>query len=367
MFPRHATTEGTLRYCTRFSKRVDPEHFRQANSLWLPSVGIGVYDSDGDAAAGARCRQAVITALQAGCNLIDVAFSYQSLHGEHMVGQALGAAFAQSIVARDEVVVAARGGAVYFEGEYPTDAAAYVKHRLIDTRLAAADEFAQGWHHCLSPRFIREQYRRSLTNLGLGALDIYFLENPEVHRAERGPSVFDQRLLAAFAELEAQAAAERLAYYGLATDEGFRARPEDPSYVSLESVVRLAKTVGGEQHRFRYVMVPFNLTKGEVLLLKNQPVAGETMTLLEAAQELGIVVIGSGALWGGELARHLPQAVRDAVPRARTNAQAAIQLARSAPGLTSTIVGVNEPRQVLENLEAARWPRAPKDQLAAVF
>ena len=178
MFARHATTEGTLRYRARFADELDPSHFRLCNDLWLSSVGVGVYMSELDAEAAARCREAVISALESGCNYVDVAFSYRSLQGEQVVGQALGAAFAQGTVARDEVVVSASGGAVYFEGQYPTDAAAFVKRNLIDARMAAADEFAQGWHHCLSPRYLREQFRRSLTNLGLGALDVYYLRNP---------------------------------------------------------------------------------------------------------------------------------------------------------------------------------------------
>jgi aryl-alcohol dehydrogenase-like predicted oxidoreductase len=364
---RHATTEGTLRYRTRFAERLHASHFRLHNDLWLSSVGLGVYVSEADAAATARCREAVIKGLEEGCNYVDVAFSYRSLHGEQIVGQALGAAFAQGTVLRDEVVVSACGGSVYFEGEYPTDAAAFVKRNLIDARLAAADEFAQGWHHCLSPRYLREQFRRSLTNLGLGALDVYYLRNPEVQRAERGPEVFQQRILAAFAELETQVEAERLAYYGLATEEGFRVRPDDAAYISLERVVELARMAGGDRHRFRYVMAPFNLTMPELLLHRNQVVGGTRMTLLEAAGALGVVVIGSGTLWGGELARHLPQMVHDAFPEAETHAQAAIQFARSAPGLATAVVGMEEPRHVQENLAAARWATVPSEQLLAVF
>ncbi len=367
MFPRYATTEGTLRYRSRFAERLHPTHFRLCNDLWLSSIGLGVYPSEADAATASRYRETVIRGLESGCNCVDVAFSYRSLQGEQIVGQALGAAFAQGTVARDEVVVSARGGSVYFEGEYPTDAAAFVRRNLIDARMAAADEFAQGWHHCLSPRYLREQFRRSLTNLGLGALDVYYLQNPEVQRAERGPEVFRQRLLAAFAELETQVEAERLAHYGLATEEGLRVRPDDAAYISLETVVQLARTAGGDRHRFRYVMAPFNLTMPELFLHKNQTVQGTRMTLLEAAQELGVVVIGSAPLWGGELARHLPQAVRDAFPEAETNAQAALQFARSAPGLATVVAGVEEPRQVRENLATACWATVSADELLAVF
>lgn len=367
MLARHATREATASYKARFAGRLDPSHFSLHNDLWFSSVGMGVYLNDTDAATSALCRGALLGALQLGCNYVDTAFTYRSLQGEQIVGQALGIAFARGIVTRNELVVSARGGAIFFEGEYPTDAAAFVRRNLIDTRMAAADEFALGWHHCLSPRYLRQQFRRSLTNLGLGALDIYFLHNPEVQQVERGPEIFQQRLLAAFAELEAQAKTERLAFYGVATEDGFRVPPNDPAYLSLELMVELARNAGGDNHHLRYVLAPLNLTMREICEFKNQMVNGKEMTLLEAAQELDIVVIGAGTLWKGELAWNLPSNVRAAFPEAETNAQAAIQFARSVPGLATALVGMTDLEQIQENLMVSHWPLAPAAKLAALF
>jgi hypothetical protein len=198
-------------------------------------------------------------------------------------------------------------------------------------------------------------------------LDIYFLYNPEVQRVERGPEVFRQRLLAAFAELEAQIEAERLAFYGLATEDGFRVPRGDPAYLSLELVVELARITGGANHHFRYVLAPLNLAMREIFEFKNQVVSGKAVTLLEAAQELGIVVIGAETLWKGVLARYLPGEVRAAFPGAESNAQAAIQFARSAPGLASALVGMTDQKHVQENLRVACWPLAPVAKLTALF
>ena len=367
MIVRHANKAGTGRYRERFAHKLHPTHFSLNNDLWFSSIGTGVYLNDADAATTLVCREALIGALELGCNYVDTAFSYKSLQSEQIVGQALGAAFAMGIVDRNEVIVSARGGAIYFEGDYPTDAALFVRKNLIEANMAAADEFAQGWHHCLSPRYLRSQFRQSLTNLGLGALDIYFLHNPEVQRIERGPQVFNQRLLAAFAELEAQIATERLAYYGLATTDGFRVHPGDPAYLSLEQVLELAQGAGGVDHHLRYVMAPLSLATRELLEFKNQVVQGREMTLLEAARELDVVVIGTEPLWTGELAWHLPGNVRAIFPEAETNAQAALQFARSAPGLASSLVGMTDPKHVQENMMVARLPLVPTAKLATLL
>ncbi len=364
---RHATTEGTARYRERCGGRVHADHFRLYNDLWFPSIGMGIYLGNGEGDAGEQYKDLLTIALEAGCNHIDTALTHRSQRSEQVVGQALAAVFARGHVTRDEIIVSARGGSVVFEGEYPTDAATYVRRNLIEAKMAAADEFAQGWHHCMSPRYLRMQFRQSLTNLGLGALDIFYFHNPEVQRVERGPEVFERRLLAAFVELETQISTDRLASYGISTQDGFRVPPSDPGYLSLSRLVELARDASGDNHHFRYVHAPLNLAEREIATFKNQVVSGRERTLLGAAQELGIVVIGGETLWQGQLTLHLPEEVRVAVPAARTDAQAAIQWARSTPGLASSLVAMSSREHIEENMEVARWPVIPPADLATLL
>jgi len=367
MVVRHATTEGTASYKARFIDQLHPSHFSIHNNLWFSSIGMGAYFSDPDADTSAQLRDMLAYTLQAGCNHVDTSISHRSQASEHIVGQALASAFARRHLKRDEIVVAARGGLILFGKNYPTDAAAHVRKNLIDTEVAAEDEFAQGWHHCIAPRYLRSRFRQSLTNLGLGSLDIYYLHNPEVQRVERGPQIFENRLLSAFAELEEQIRTGRLVYYGLATQDGFRVPPDNPAYLSLARLIELAQNAGGPDHHFRYVQAPLNLAMREIFEFKNQVVNGREMTLLEAAQELDIVVTGSSALWQGQLTMHMPGNVREAFPEMETNAQAAIQFARSAPGLASALVSMRKPEHVRENMAVAIWPLASAAKLTALL
>lgn len=367
MAVRHATLEGTASYRERFREEVHPSHFGLHNNLWFSSIGIGIYVNSVDAAVISRFRDTLSDALLSGCNYVDTTITHRGRSGEQVVGQVLASAFAMGLVAREQVVVGTRGGTIVFEGEYPTDAARYVHRNLIEAGVAAADEFAQGWHHCMSPRYLRSQFRQSLTYLGLGTLDIYFIHNPEVQRLERGPEVFEGRLRAAFAELEAQYHAERLVHYGIATTDGFRVPIGDPAYLSLERVVELARDAGGENHRFRYVQAPMNLTMREISEFKNQVVGGREMTLLEAAQELGVIVFGASALWDGELATQLPDSILAAFPNASTSAQAALQYARSVPGLATAVAAMSKQAHIEENLAVTKWPLAPAATLSSLF
>jgi aryl-alcohol dehydrogenase-like predicted oxidoreductase len=365
--PRHATHQGTETYRARFGDRLHASHFRLCNDLWMSSVGIRVSGSAVDKQSSEQRRAALVDAVHLGCNVVDTTVDHRNRDSELVLGQALASIFALGRVSRDEIIVSSHGGQVLFEGAYPAGAAAHVRKNLIDSGIAAADEFAQSWHHCIAPKYLRLQLRQSLTNLGLGTLDIYYVHLPEVQRLERGAAVFESRLRAAFAELESQVRAERLVYYGITSIDGFRVPPEHPAYLSVDRVVELARDAGGKNHRFRYIQAPFNLATREVAEFANQMLHGRARTLAEAARELDVSLLGTSTLWGGQLAQHSPRDLRAAFPEAGTDAQAAIQFARSIGGLSCALVGMDTREQVLEDLAIARWPVRKSAQLDSLF
>lgn len=367
-FARHAAKEGTEAYKERFANRVHPSFFRLVNDIWFSSIGLGIYlKYPTSVQESARYQEVLSLAVRSGCNYLDTGMALQSQKSEQIIGQALASVFAKGYVARDEMIVSSRGGQILFEGEYPERGADYVREKLIETGVAASDEFAEGWHHCMSPRYLRKQYRQSLANLGLGTLDIYFIHYPEIHRIERGKKVFNERLRAAFAELEAQIRTERLVNYGIATIDGFRVPIGDPAYLSLAEIVELARDAGGADHHFRYIQAPINLAMREILEYENQVINGRKVTLLQAANELGVFVIGSSTLLQGQLAQHLPKDVQESLGGAVTNAQAAVQFSRSLPGIACAVVGMSSCDHLVDNMAAARLPMVPPDQLKTIL
>ena len=66
-----ATAEGTERYRKRFEGRIAPEHFRQSQGLWLSSIGIGTYLGNHDAETDKLYHDAIVRAVESGCNVID--------------------------------------------------------------------------------------------------------------------------------------------------------------------------------------------------------------------------------------------------------------------------------------------------------
>ncbi len=154
----------------------------------------------------------------------------------------------------------------------------------------------------------------------------------------------------------------------MATWNGFRVSPNSKGYHSLESIVRLAREAGGDSHHLRFAQLPFNLAMPEALTLANQPAPGGALVpLLEAARSLGVTVVASASIMQGKVARDLPEEMRAPLGHLSTDAQTAIQFTRSAPGVTTALVGMSRAAHVEENLQLARVAPAGAEDYGRLF
>jgi aryl-alcohol dehydrogenase-like predicted oxidoreductase len=353
-----ATAAGTVGYARRFPESAARGHFREALGLHLSSLGLGTYLGREDAAGDQAYRDAIGAAVAGGINVLDTAVNYRGERSERALGAAL-ADLTASGFPRDGVVVATKGGYVPAR-----DAEAYFTEHIVRQGRARADDLVAGCH-CLAPGYLRHQLDRSLENLGLGSVDIYYLHNPEQQLDEVEPTSFGERIRAAFEMLEEEVGRGRVGHYGTATWNGYR-RPPGPRALSLEALVARAREVAGESHHFRVVQLPFSLGMPEALRARTQVVAGRPCTLLEAAGELGTTVIGSASLLQGQLAQGLPAGLL-AAPGLSTDAQRALQIARSAPGLTTALVGMARLAHVRENLAVLAVPPLAPEAVAGLL
>jgi aryl-alcohol dehydrogenase-like predicted oxidoreductase len=339
-----ATAEGTARF--RDAANAAAGHFRRSpDGLTLSSLGIGTYLGCDDANTDALYVSSVRRALQLGLNVVDTAINYRNQRSE----RAVGAALRESGQPRDGIVLCSKGGYIAFDGERPHDARAYVEETLLRPRILEPGEIVAGCHS-MAPRFLADQIERSRRNLGVECIDIYYLHNPETQLGEVPRPGFLRRLRLAFQELERACDGRRIACYGTATWNGYRVGPDDEEHLSLQEVLGAAHDVAGTAHRFRAIQLPFNIEMDEAATLRNQG----GVTLLEAARAAGLMVFASASVLQGRLTRQVPQPVREALRGVDTDAQRALQFARSTPGITTALVGMKTPAHVEENAAVAR-------------
>ncbi len=349
-----ATSEGTKRYCGRLSGSVPAEHFCKVGDLEIGSIGMGTYLGQADDKTDALVVEALVAAVAGGVNLIDTAINYRYQRAERAVGKALGRLFDSGDAARDELVICTKGGylpcrddpAAWFEHEY-------IKGKNFDIKKTDL----VGGSHCLHPAYIYDQLERSLSNLGLECLDVYYLHNPETQLGYVGAAVFRERLLRAFEVLEAAVSQGKISHYGLATWNAFRSIQTDPGHLELADCKALAReAAGGRDDHLHFLQLPFNLAMPEALLA-TQRSGDEQVPILEAGRQMGIDVVASASIYQAQLIGQIPSALAAALGDDLSDAQRALQFTRSTPGFACALVGMKQPAHVTENLAlAARSP-----------
>jgi len=370
MFPGHADPQGTADYRARFPPLRDTGHFRRAEDvpgageLWLSSIGVGTYLGEPDDDTDHEYIQAIVTALRSGVNVLDTAINYRHQRSERTIGAALRRLIEAGELSRNQVLIATKAGYLSFDTNLPPDPRAYILEEYVKPGILDPSQIVGGMH-ALAPGYLENQIERSRRNLGIETIDVFYLHNPETQLRAVSQDVFLRRLGDAFRLLERQVQEGRLAYYGFATWDGFRLPPESRDFLDLEEIVLLAEDIGGKQHHLRFLQLPFNLALPEAYTSSNQG-SRRKQSLLDAASELGIAVIGSATLHQGQLTYGLPNPVGELLGL-RSDAENAIQFSRSAPGLTTALVGMGHQEHVRANLRVAQTSPTPIDRWKELF
>lgn len=337
-------------------------HFTEFCGLRLSSLGIGTYLGDVDAETDRLVEEAIVLSVSSGAvNVIDTAINYRLQRAERSVGRALSRLAATAGgkgIGREDLLVCTKNGYLSSDGELSSDFWSYIHDEFIRRGKLKPEEIA-GEAHAMAIPFLKEQLKRSLANLSLASVDVVYLHNAaESWLAEMGYRRFIERLSDVFSLYEDARRQRQILYYGIASWSCFRVKPGEPEHLNLDDVVDAAKNVGGEEHGFRFVQLPFNLAMNEALTERNQRIADEPLTMFEAARRLGVGVFTSAPLAQGRLLgdARLP-------PLEGSKALSLLQFARSAnPGVIAPLIGQKDPRHIDDNLRIAMTPRLQKSE-----
>jgi aryl-alcohol dehydrogenase-like predicted oxidoreductase len=329
-----ASAEGTERYVERHAEFRDTGFYRAVLDLQVSSLGIGTYLGDADDAADRAYTDALVAAGENGINFFDTAINYRQQRSERSIGAAL------KHLRRDEIVVCTKAG--------------FLTPGAIPASLRSEDVVAD--MHSMAPRFLEDQIGRSLANLDVDSIDIFYLHNPETQLGSRTPAEFEAAIGRAFACLEGLAAQGKIRWYGAATWDGFRT----PGALSLSRLVAIAIAEGGPGHHFRFIQLPFNPWMTEAFVARPDNV-------LTAAHSLGVAVVASATLSQGRVLHQMAAGMAAQLPGLATNAQRAIQFARSTPGISVALAGMGRWEHVVENLGVAKVPPVGRDAYLRLY
>jgi aryl-alcohol dehydrogenase-like predicted oxidoreductase len=354
-----ATPDGTRQYVNRHPEKDQAGFFRSSDDRLLSSIGIGTYLGEANDEDDEAYYEALETALNNGVNLIDTAINYRYQRSERTIGRLLNDLLDDEL-SRDEILVATKGGFIPFDGEEPEDPMEYIRETFVEPGLASPNDFTQNGH-CMTPDYLEHQLHQSRENLGLETLDIYYVHNPEMQLRQNDEETVYDMIQQAFERLEQFVEEDKISSYGIATWDGLRVDPQQPQYLSLEDVYDRAERAGGKDHHFQAVQLPFNLGMSEALTKANQPLDEEPLTPLEACNQLDLTVCTSASLLQGKLTDRLPEEIQEDLEEFDKDVHRSLQFTRSAPGVTSALVGMKTPEHVRENLELGNYPPYEED------
>ena len=352
----YATDSGTKRYMEYAIQRGKPSnHFRLFDGLYLSSIGMGTYLGDLSTEDDNAMENAVYESIKSGAiNVIDTSINYRAMKSEKSIGRALLRLRKEGIISRDQVFICTKNGYITNDGDYPSiDVMEYMQRMFISTGIIKSDEISSGYN-VLNPNYVERCIDKSLINMHLNVIDLVYIHNAfESWHEDIKREEFMQMLSRVFEVYERYRSINKIRYYGMATWTCFRVPPDNKEYLSLEEVVNLAKKVGGKQHGFRFIQLPYNLAYSEALLLKGQNVGTEkNLTILEAAEKLNIKVFTSIPLFQSRLLRaQIPDymGLTDQVTKL-------VQVIRSSPSVIAPLIGYKKPQHIEQNLKIANIP-----------
>lgn len=367
LLPGAATPQGTARFAARFADR--PGHFRRPDRLSLSSIALGTRRGEPGGIDDLLYRSAVAQCLEGGVNVFDTALSDRMQTSERALGAALGRAIREGVVQRDEVVVASKAGALVCEPEEATSYAqaqralrrTYVESGLVDPR-----QVVNG--HAIDRPFMLDQIARSRRNLGLATIDLYLVQEPELHLRALGPTAFRARFTDLLEGLEEAVDRGWIGGYGVSTWDGLLVPHSERGHLSIVELFEMALEVGGGHHHMLALQLPYGLAAGEGAVLESQlGPDGRTASALATLAGTGTAVLASAPLFGGRVLGRVPDFVRRALPGADTDARCCLQFVRSTAHITSAVVGMREPDHIDENLGLARIPPADPSVPESLF
>lgn len=313
----------------------------------ISRIGFGAYRVSTRSSAH---RQALLHALEGGCNLIDTASNYGLGESEALVGGCLeetgGDAF-----------VVTKGG--YLSNDLMDLVGPRAGAALPANAVVTISRDAQ---FSLHPQVLAAVISRSCDRLRRPVLDGFLLHNPE-HLLQSGVERDEvrARVTAAFALLEEQIAAGRIRYYGVSSNT-LTSPAGSRDSVDLAWLWQSALAVSSRPH-FKLLELPFNLVEREAA----EPRNGGPGVLVQA-HDLGLVVLGNRPLtarWGDGAVRLADSREDGALPDEHNGAAFDECMAMVSSRLAELGMEDGPEDFAVLRLLADRWTRLPGPEMVS--
>lgn len=363
-----ATLDATLGFANKFSTYKD--FYIKHNGLVFSKLGLGTFNAEPYKEENYVFHyiEAVKEAIKSGINLIDSASNYRYGQSEKEIGEALDELFSEGVCKREELIICSKGGFIQLDYPFPKNPYIWIEENVIEKNLATKEDIELD-QHCMTADFLEYSCRRSLKNIGIDELDIYYIHNPEMQLIRLGEEEFYKVIEKVFERFEKLADEGLFKSYGVCVWNAFTS--DGVEKISLEKLLSIAIKVGGKNNRFNYIQLPFNMGKTTAYTADTQKVDGKNCTIIQAAHKLNIGVISSSSLLQMNLFKKSFSSesgvILDSSMTLSSDIQLALQFVRSTSGIISSLFGSKVPIHVRQNCEISKVKAVSRDKYNLLY
>lgn len=323
-------------------------------------LGWGTQSGEVKNIVDSKYERMLPSVLEAGLTVIDTSPAYRCQRSQKAVGRELARTIRSGKLRREELTLVTHAGWLAFERK-EEDPAEFLASRVLPATGLKAGDFVGGvWS--MHPKWIRHQVDLACDLSGMAGFDLLMLDSVELGRKVWSRDEWRIRLTEAFAACEQLAAEGRIRAYGICSMDGFRPQENQVLALNPEELRSLARSAAGGDSRLAAVQLPFNLAMLESMNAKGS--SGQE--LFAMLREYGWWTIGCLPLGQGQLTRGLPDALCELMPDL-SDAQRALEFARSAPPLDTVLIGMKTREHVDENLALLQHPRLDEPSWLSLF
>ena len=267
----------------------------------ISKIGLGTHLGSFSDEDSRQYTDAIIFAVKKGITMIDTAINYRGMRSEKDVGNAVAALISSGVVKREDIFIASKAGLLFGDitsGRNPMKCL----HEVLEPKGIQLNDFCEfeGLYQTLNPDFFEIALQISLQNLGVATIDVHYIHIPEITCAKLTKTEFYERIAKLFAWYEDKVKEGKIRFYGLALEALAMEPEEEKWYIDIERVNQIAREISNENSHFKYIQIPYNIQYPYAASVQNQSYSGEKCSLFEAAHRMGLKVIGSMPLCGGE-------------------------------------------------------------------
>jgi aryl-alcohol dehydrogenase-like predicted oxidoreductase len=245
--------KGTKKFSDKFIKYHKDSFKQNFQGLSLCNIGFGLYKGNYDNKSRTYIQKLITKSISSGINLFDTARKYRNGFSEKDLGISLARLIKKNKITRNQIYISSKVGLINFPDNI--NKKDFIETNLLKRRGIKREDIKNNLL-CLSKKFINQEVYISRKNLNIKTLDNYYIHNPEFLEGRKNNY---KEFYKVFECLEELVSKKKINAYGISTWNGFRRFKSNDFYIDAKKIINIAKKVGGENNNFLNFQIPLSV------------------------------------------------------------------------------------------------------------